>query len=274
MKQILKIEISRAFRTKGMLFSLIGGCVLSVLHIIQYQIPAHQTLLQRAFETAPIWTPSNVAGTWIAGNGYNLEGFAYFLVVPILAMLPYGVSYFSDQEQGFLKNIYMRVKRRDYLKAKYIATFLSGGFAVTVPLLINVLCCMCLVPNLLPSTILPQNGICAVHVWNEIYFSHPLLYITIFLLIDFCFGGIFACVTLAASFLSDYKMVVAICPFFLQLLLHVVCTLLNIWEYSSVYVMQAGYGIKQIWVLAAYLVIGFFGTFFIFMYKGERADAF
>ena len=159
MKQILKIEISRAFRTKGMLFSLIGGCVLSVLHIIQYQIPAHQTLLQRAFETAPIWTPPNVAGTWIAGNGYNLEGFAYFLVVPILAMLPYGGSYFSDQEQGFLKNIYMRVKRRDYLKAKYIATFLSGGFAVTVPLLINVLCCMCLVPNLLPSTILPQNGI-------------------------------------------------------------------------------------------------------------------
>ena len=78
MKQILKIEISRAFRTKGMLFSLIGGCVLSVLHIIQYQIPAHQTLLQRAFETAPIWTPPNVAGTWIAGNGYNLEGFCIF----------------------------------------------------------------------------------------------------------------------------------------------------------------------------------------------------
>jgi len=93
-------------------------------------------------------------------------------------------------------------------------------------------------------------------------------------LIDFCFGGIFACVTLAASFLSDYKMVVAICPFFLQLLLHVACTLLNIWEYSSVYVMQAGYGIKQIWVLIAYLIIGFFGTFFIFMYKGERTDAF
>ena len=274
MKQILKIEIYRAFRTKGMLFSFIGGCVLSVLHIIQYQIPAHQTLLQRAFEDAPIWTPPNVAGTWMAGNGYNLEGFAYFLVVPILAMLPYGVSYFSDQEQGVLKNIYMRVKRREYLKAKYIATFLSGGFAVTIPLFINVLCCMCLVPNLLPSTILPQNGICAVHVWNEIYFSHPLLYIAIFLLIDFCFGGIFACVTLAASFLSDYKMVVAICPFFLQLLLHVVCTLLNIWEYSSVYVMQAGYGIKQIWVLIAYLAIGFFGTFFIFMYKGERADAF
>ena len=75
MKQILKIEISRAFRTKGMLFSLIGGCVLSVLHIIQYQIPAHQTLLQRAFETAPIWTPPNVAGTWIAGNG--IEKYLY-----------------------------------------------------------------------------------------------------------------------------------------------------------------------------------------------------
>ena len=83
-----------------MLFSLIGGCVLSVPHIIQYQIPAHQTLLQRAFETAPIWTPPNVAGTWIAGNGYNLEGFAYFLVVPILAMLPYGGSYFSESGAG------------------------------------------------------------------------------------------------------------------------------------------------------------------------------
>ena len=124
MKQILKIEISRAFRTKGMLFSLIGGCVLSVLHIIQYQIPAHQTLLQRAFETAPIWTPPNVAGTWIAGNGYNLEGFAYFLVVPILAMLPYGVSYFSDQEQGVLKYLYESEEERLFKGEVYCNLFI------------------------------------------------------------------------------------------------------------------------------------------------------
>ena len=44
----------------------------------------------------------------------------------------------------------MRTKREDYLKAKYVVAFLSGGIAVLVPLIFNLMCSLVLLPNLAP----------------------------------------------------------------------------------------------------------------------------
>ncbi|MFR7668865.1 MAG: hypothetical protein ACLU00_10370 [Mediterraneibacter faecis] len=71
----------------------------------------------------------------MAGSPSNLEGFIFFLILPILASLPFGTSYFEDCKEGVIKNIYMRTKREDYLKAKYAAAFLSGELQFLVPLI-------------------------------------------------------------------------------------------------------------------------------------------
>lgn len=204
----------------------------------------------------------------------SLESFIFFLVLPILAALPFGTSYFSDRKSGFLKNLYMQASRKQYLSAKYTAVFLSGGIAVLVPLLLNLLCSLVLLPNLVPATILTQNGINASCAFYELYFTAPLGYIVLFLLLDFIFGGIFACIALAASFLSDYIVIVTVCPFFVQLVLHVVCTMFSVSECSSVYFTQAGYGIKHLWVVGVYIIVGILATMVIFFHKGEKEDVF
>lgn len=274
MKGLLKIEFRRAFKNKGMLLALLIGCALSIAQVIQDQIPAYFRNEMLDFGRSPILSPAYVSGTWMAGNGANLEVFLFFLLMPVLAMLPFGTSYFTDSESGFIKSIYIRCSRKTFLRAKYIAAFLSGGTAVVVPLLLNVLCCMALVPNLVPSTIYPQNGISAGNLFSSVYFSHPLIYILIFLLIDFLIGGIFACITLAVSFLSDYKIVIAVIPFFIQLIIYAGCDLLGVREYSIVYMGQAGCGILNPWVFLIYLALGLLGTGIIFTQKGEREDVF
>lgn len=122
--------------------------------------------------------------------------------------------------------------------------------------------------------VLPHNLICAANLFYQVYFSHPIIYTVIFLGIDFVMGGIWACTALACSFLSDYKMVVAVCPFFLQLGIHVICTMLDAIDHSSIYFTQSGYGMKSTVVPALYIIIGFASTWVIFRKRGEKEDIF
>lgn len=274
MSRIMKVEISRALRSRGMALALGIGCLIAIGHVVQYQIPSSLANFKIDFGRFPTVYPSNVSDMWLEGNAMSVESFVYFLVVPILAALPFGASYFGDRKSGFLKGMYMRLPRKKYLSAKYAAVFLSGGMAVVLPLVLNLLCALVLLPNLEPPVILRLNGINPLNTFYQVYFSHPLLYILIFLCIDFLLGGIFACVCLAASFISDYQIIVLLCPFFLQLGIHIVLTILGTPEASSVQFAMSGTGLKHLWVFGIYLVVGIFTTLFIFKHKGEREDVF
>lgn len=274
MKQILKTELKRAMRGKGMLLSILIGSIVGIAHIIQYIIPAYQANLTHFYENFPILSPNSSLETWIAGSPLNLEGFIFFLILPILACLPFGTSYFDDRDSGFIKNIYMRTDRKKYLMAKYISAFFSGGIAVIIPLLLNLICSLVMLPNLLPISTMGQNGITPLMLFYKLFFSYPMIYTILFLFIDFLMAGIWSCVGLAASFLSDYKIIVLIFPFFVQLIFHVICTILNQIGYSSVYWMQPGYGITEWWIPVLYLMAGVIVTLLVFMKKGENEDVF
>lgn len=274
MKEILKEEVRRSLRSRGMALSLILGGIIATAQVIHYQLPRYYWNLTRDSEAFPILYPFSVADSWLVGSPVYLEGFLYFLIIPILAVLPFGTSYFSDQTSGFLKGLYTRTSRRDYLTAKYIASFCSGGLAVLLPLILNLLCALVLLPNLIPQSVFQNNGICAANLFYQLYFSHPVIYIVFFLGVDFVMGGIWACVALACSFLSDYKIVVAVCPFFLQLGIHVICTMLNSIDFSSVYFIQSGHGMINAIVPIAYVIFGLVASWFIFRKRGGKEDIF
>ena len=85
------------------------------------------------------------------------------------------------------------------------------------------------------------------------------------------------------KWLSDRQLIVTgllllssagIFPFFVQLIFHVICTILNQIGYSSVYWMQPGYGITEWWIPVLYLMAGVIVTLLVFMKKGENEDVF
>ena len=278
--KLRRIELQRAFNNRGMLLSLTIGCFLSLAHVIQYQIIPYylnrgiNILEITEFSKVRTDVPTSVAGAWLAGNTANWVGFVFFLILPILAMLPFGASYFSDRESGYLKNIYTRISRKQYLTNKFLAAFLSGGTAIAIPLVLNLLCSMIFLPNLLPPVIHPFNFINPTRFLYELYFSAPVLYIGVFIVIDFLLGGMFACITLAASYLSDYKVIVGIVPFFLQLGIHVFVTMIGKMECSSVFFAQAGYGLIHWWIFALYFIVGMGLSWLLFFKNGVRDDVF
>ena len=274
MKKTLKLELSRAFNSRGMALALIIGIIIAAAEVVMVQIPAAEANATLFFEEWPIMSPTNASEAWMAGGCASLAGFVYFLILPILAALPFGTSYFEDIHDGFLKGIYMRTSRRHYLAAKYAAVFVSGGTAAAIPLIMNYGAALMLLPNLLPNVIYHMGGIGASEAFYQIYFSHPSVYIVMYLLIDFCMGGMWACIALAASNLSDYKIIILIVPFFIQLMIHVLCTIFNQAVYSPVYVSQSGYGMKYWWLAGAYLFAGIAASLIIFKKRGEKEDVF
>lgn len=274
MRRLLKEELGRGFGGIGFRISLLMGGMIAITHVIQYGISNHILLLSMDYDNNSLLYPLTVIENWLAGNSYNLQSFVYFLLFPLLAVIPYGISYFDDRKKGVLHNIFTRCPRRQYLISKFLVTFLSGGAAVIIPLLLNLLVTMMILPNLIPQSILPGNGINAAKWGYMLYFQNPAGYLAVYLLIDFVFGGLYAVFALAGSFFLKHKIAVAMSSFFLQLFLYVVCSVFEIYEYSSVYFLQAGYGVTSLSFVISYALVLGVTSFFVFIIAGEKQDVY
>ena len=125
MKQMLKIELERAFKSAGLKVSLLIGIVISTLHFFQKVLPTALDPLH-FYKTGNLETVANVNNMWMAmGEGWHYT--LYVRLIPLLAVVPYAVTYYTDYKKGIVKNYYTRTKKINYISAKYIAVFLTGG---------------------------------------------------------------------------------------------------------------------------------------------------
>ena len=266
--------MKRAFCGKGMLCAVLVGLVISAVQVFQYQVPlAKENLAALASDDfAYLMYPYTAADSWLAGNVSCMESFLYFFLLPVLAVLPFGLSFLYDRRSGYARQLRVRSSQKDYMEAKYLAAFLSGGTAVTIPLLVNYLAALMLLPDLLPSIIYPRSLVDASALFNGLYFHMPEAYCVLFLGIDFILGGSFACISLAVSCLMENRIVALSFPFLMQLFFHSVATLTGKARMSSVYWPQAGSGIISEWILPAYLLVYFALPGFIIFMKGCHED--
>lgn len=113
-----------------------------------------------------------------------LEKQLFFLILPLLAALPFADSYFHDLRGGYLYNVCLRTDKKHYFAAKYLAVFLSGGTAVTLPLLANFLLCSMFLPSMKPES---------VNAYIRVYSSFPHLFFSHLCCMCFCIWRLFLC---------------------------------------------------------------------------------
>ena len=136
MKVMIKTELERAFKSWSLWLALIIGMGLSIAQIITRIIPAAMNPLMGYMPDNATLMPISAFQVWI-GNGVSFEYSLFIRLIPILAAMPYAVTYLSDIKSGIIKNYVTRTAKFNYLAAKYIAVFVTGGVVVVIPLLIN-----------------------------------------------------------------------------------------------------------------------------------------
>lgn len=228
MKTIMKIELERAFKGIGFQITLLIGMGISIANLILQVIPRAMNPL-KYFDVNYQTLPYSVFNSWIGGNS-NYQYQLFIRIIPILVVLPYGVSYFTDMKTGIIKNFYSRTKKSNYIVAKYFAVFISGGFVIVTPLLFNLLVTSVLLPSLVAAN--GTYGINANGMWSSIFYTYPYIYIFMYLILNFIMSGLLGCIALTISEFVNNRFVAMLFPFLL-------CEFTNaITRYSSISIVR------------------------------------
>lgn len=267
MKQLLKIELKRAFLNRGMLYSILLGICLSTWHLIQIVVPISNNIKKMGDSIYP----GSLFYIWLGGNTYPMQSYLFYLIFPIIATMPFGASFFEDKKGGLLKSIYTRTEKKHYLISKYLATFISGGCAIIFPLILNLSLASTMIPALIPESY--ENAtLNPTSIMYEIYYTNPWVYTFIFILIDFIFAGLIATLALLVTFYVEYKFMTLIASFVGYLFVYSMCNLFEAVEYSpSMFLNPGFYNNNWMEFILSFSVL-FVLSFCMYYRKGVRDD--
>ena len=273
MKAIYTNEIKRAFNTIGMKLALLVGCALSVWHVITVIMPISegQNYELSASAIDDLYVPISLYSTWMGNELFPIQSYIFYLILPLLAVLPFGRSFFEDIKSGYIINVCTRVEKKIYFKAKYLAVFLSGGVAVAAPLLLNLVLSSMFMP-----AFIPDNGtvgtISPTTMAYEVFFTHPLVYVLMFIVIDFIFAGVIATLALSYTYFTEHRFGVMIVPFVFYFFIYSLTNLIDKTDYSLFFMLNGGANNNYLPVYILYFLLFFALSYVIFMWKGKKQD--
>ena len=186
MKVMIKTELERAFKSWSLWRALIIGMGLSIAQIITRIIPAAMNPLMGYMPDNATLMPISAFQVWI-GNGVSFEYSLFIRLIPILAA------------------------KFNYLAAKYIAVFVTGGVVVVMPLLINYLTAI----TILPSLVWPVGVFASSpkSIWSAIFYTHPHVYMIMYMILLFVCGGLMATIALIVSNIVNNRFVAILAPY-------------------------------------------------------------
>lgn len=206
---MLTSELRRAFSGWGFWAALCLGCSISILHIFQFVIPDYREAME-----FPSVFPPTVFSRWLGGWSYPVHPVLFYFMMPIFAALPFGWSLFSDLKNSYCVQKASRKSWASYLGAKFISAFLSGGVAVSIPLIVNFFGTACVLPMIQPDPV----GIGTFMIFpysfaSELFFSNAGLYCLMYLGIVFLAAGTIACLALVVGCFMPNGALATLSPF-------------------------------------------------------------
>lgn len=276
MKEMIKIERERVLSNRGLWLSLAIGLVIVFAQIVMEVWPRSQDIIGGYRNNASCYLVS-VFNSWIGGSGFSPYSMAYRTIFPILAILPCAITYFMDIKKGYVKNVFSRTQRRNYYIAKYLVNFVSGGAAVVIPMLFNLLLTACLLPSLLPSTnnlFAPISG----HMLVPLFYTHPYYYILIYMLIYFIYGGVFATLALSLVGFINNIFMYTLCPFLMYYCLGIIASYIyntQTGSWNPIYILDLiqPYMVRLSTIIIEATLIGTISTV-IYFWRGLKNDIF
>lgn len=230
MLNILKFELKRSFANRNFVIVIVIGLIITISHVMLSVIPSVSTLDNYLLGKGEY--PISVFNKWIFGEGHSIQPTLYNLLIPILATIPFVDSAFMDNKSGYTKNLFVKTKKRQYYIAKLLSTYLSAGIAVIIPVLVNLILTAVYLPSLIPEASAMTFSLNESCMLSDIFYTHPYLYVTLYMVIIFLYAGLFALLGLVAAFFVDNRLFVLLFPFMSYVLADLVLSYFDLHKFS------------------------------------------
>ena len=274
---LLRIELKRLFKSKLFYVSLFIGLALSVGGFIECAKP--HLNITTGFNGGVETYPFSVFNSWMGMfMGLKPVSTSYLYIFMLLAALPYCGFFCRDNKNQYILQYYSRMSKNKIHAARFIATFISGGLVTMLPLLLNLCATMMFIPALKPS----GNGLfihSGAYIMGNLFCEHPLIYVLIYVLQFFIYGGAFSVVSLAVSFTFNNVFLVIVSPFVAYYGVGVISTLsknyLGITSFNPMVYLSPSYLLPNKaligFILEPLIIIGV--SMLIFFRKGAENEA-
>lgn len=274
MGKLLKIEAKRLVHNRMFLVALGIGIAISLLHFFMLILPASFGLDEYMQIGKARVFPGFLFSDWMGANGTNIQGFIYFLVLPLLATMAFADSYYTDKKTGFLKNMVTRTGKKRYFLGKYITVFWGAGLVVLLPLVLNFMLTAMVLPALTPEPTASIYSMTSVSMWVDLFYTHPFLYQLGYAGIIFVYSGILASIALIITFYFEHRFSVLLAPFLVYIFLYTFSSMMGHVEYSPFHFLQPNNGALPFYVIAAVAVVSLAVTSVWFVRKGVKSDVY
>lgn len=271
MYEMFKLEMFRSFKGVGFIVALVFGCLVSVAQWGVEILPLCWS--QEAYMASGLQMiyPHSVYTSWIGSHTYTFS-YLFFMILPLIAVLPFGDSFFYDIKNRFIHDVCTRINRKNYYFSKYAAVFISGGIVVEIPLILNFFLTSAVLPLLKPQTADYMTSIGMKSTFGDFFFEHPLLYVSIFLIIIFIFSGAISTLSLVGTYYVNYRFIVLIIPFLFFLFLNSIFGMLGLYDWEPVLFLNPAYSGNRILPIIVETAGILIFTFYLFVIRGRKED--
>lgn len=239
MKNMMILELKKSILNIRFLISAIIGISLSLWHMIIFVIPTAQNMAY--VKAGQEIYPMSVFNSCIFNSQVTLPYELFYTLLPILAVLPYGDSFFLDKKSGYLRNVMTRTRKKNYFISKYVASFVSAALVVFIPMFVSLATTALWLPAVKPELSTATFAVGNTTLWNELYVSHPFVFTWLMILITIIFAGLMACIALSVTDLFYKKFAILLFPFLLYLFSKYVFSSLNLNIFSPFLYLKNGY---------------------------------
>lgn len=217
MIKLVRLELRKAFSNKWFLASLTIACSLSIASAVgaivaaaQYESIGLEYFDQKYFRLSVLSCYKH----WIGVDSGQPATGLFYLLLPLLAAIPYSWSSSYEKKSGYVSQVVTRTNIRSYYLAKYLAVFASGASVIGLSLLVNLFICACSFPAYTPDVFdVVYFGLYEDCLWSEVFYTNPLLYTCLLTTITILFAGLWAVTISTFSFVVKNRLLFTVLPF-------------------------------------------------------------
>lgn len=175
----------------------------------------------------------------------------YLIFTPLVAVLPGVIQFCDDYNYGYSRLIITRVKKKEFLAKRYIATVICGGIACALPLIVIGICSIifCDAPtelNLLEDSKIYES---MEALWDgKVFMAHVCLY-------AFIFGVVWSSIGLMFVVLIPNRYVALGAPLAVFYIAHIICSVTDNFLYSPTNTLYINYQNSQLFVIIYQLIL-------------------
>lgn len=129
-----------------------------------------------------------------------------------------------DVKKHYVNNIFTRIDKKKYYKAKLFTQFMAGGFVASFPLVISFVVTAMILPAFKPESVSSQFNFSKLSVFGDLFFEAPFAMAVIVFLFAFVGFGLINCIAYIFADLVNNRFMVALTPFMMYFFYYIVCS--------------------------------------------------